>query len=147
MATRQVQTTLLNPYVFATAGLLPRLAQRLLEGEPSVWRLLAPEAAAVREAAGGAVHAIAVRREWVRFSTLDELLTTGAWWVEAPAEQPTAGAEVWYREAALACDPADRPTRVPPWTELELDTMGGGNYWAERRAAAAKATADKARAN
>ena len=119
------ETVLINPYFAASAGLLPRLAQRLLEGEESVRGLLAP--GALPE--GARVCGVAFRREWVRFSTPEERRATGAWWVDAPTEhrrwaEGEAETEVFRRED-LATEGRDSALYVPPLTELPVN-----GFWA-----------------
>ena len=60
-----IKTVAINPYLSATAGLLPRLAHRLLDGSPEVRQLL-PKHALPDDAR---LTAVEFRREWVRFAS------------------------------------------------------------------------------
>lgn len=71
------ETSGTNPYFTTAAALLPRLAHRLLEGEPSVIALLG-----VGAMPNGPPAELVMRREWVRFATWAERARTGAWWVD-----------------------------------------------------------------
>ena len=116
--TPTVQT---NPYFLGSAGLLLRLAQCILDGAPHATRLLLPDG---QLPPGATIDAIAMRREWVRFSTPEERRATGAWWVDTPPAE-YAAEEVITREAALRLD----VTAPPPLAEMALPA---GGYWAER---------------
>ena len=106
-----------NPYFSASAFLLPRLAQRLMEGAPEVCELLrilptaqeeqqqaaAAAAAAAAEGGKGILHPsphplregasnIRMVRSWARFATAEERRRTGALWVDVEPPPTTYGA-------------------------------------------------------
>jgi hypothetical protein len=115
-----------NPYVAFSAGTLPRLAQRLLEREESVWALLAPDA---RPPEGTHVTALAMRREWVRFSTPSEMRSTGAWWMDAPCRNgDRAEHDHFMADDVLSAEPDRRAACVRPWRELVIPDECAGAW-------------------
>jgi len=106
-----------NPY-FAAAPLLPRLAHRLVQGEPAVAALFADVPRPVRR--------LAVVRSWARFGAARV-------WDDAPNPPGMATlVDDFVADAAAAARPA--PTAAPPLADL-----GGTGYWGRRSAAAARA--------
>ena len=132
------ETTLLNPYHAYGAGLLPRLAHRLMEWEPSVLALLEPRGVRGARACAPPTHVAFVRR-WARFATDEEGLAAGAW---RPAPGPpnlrgeapvyATSAELYTREVwSLDGGPvvAGRaPVEPPP---LRAACRESDGWWAE----------------
>ena len=123
-------------------SVLPRLAQRIIEGEPSVLGLLAPGAVPT----GMRVTQLRVRREFVRFATAEERRATGAWWVRTSKggtptlcdhfalERPAKATASGHGEAVSTSDDDDddeeytSPCDFPPLAELPISD----GHWAER---------------
>ena len=130
------ETTLLNPYYAYGAGLLPRLAHRLMEWEPSVLALLEPRGVRGARACAPPTHVAFVRR-WARFATDEEGVAAGAW---RPAPGPlnlrgeapvyATSAELYTREVwSLDGGPVVAgPVEPPP---LRAACRESDGWWAE----------------
>lgn len=128
-------TSQTNPYWSASTLLLPRLAQRILEGSAdvlSLLRILPLErgAAAAKEEAleelaalidSGATH-VRVVRSWVRFATSEERQQTGEVWIDCEPPEGTLGAaSVIDHFSVLACPSSSAPGgRTRPSTFLPV---------------------------
>ena len=124
-----------NPYFCASALMLPRLAQRIIEGSAGVLALLRvlPTAEEIARGEGnapegclsrGATH-VRMLRTWARFALPEERARTGAVWVDCDQPSSTYGAAsvVDHFAAVRGEAPArmgrERPsTQLPPFTEL-----------------------------
>ena len=132
-----------NPYFCASAFLLPRLAQRLMEGTPEVCDLLRMLPTQDEEAKGdlhpshplreGASN-IRMVRSWARFATAEERRRTGAIWVDVEPPSTTYGAAKVIDHFDLVADgpSAARQGRTQPSVSLppfeELPKLEGA--WA-----------------